>query len=117
MVVPTNTFFATAGAVRHAGGIPRLADVSPATFALSPETLEVALTPNTAAVVLVHIGGLITPEVDAIRATCDRHGVPLVEDAAHAHGASFEGRPAGSFGHAAAFSICPTKVMTSGEGG
>jgi perosamine synthetase len=117
VVVPTNTFFATAGAVVHAGGVPRLADVSPATFALSPETIEAALTPQTAAVVLVHIGGLITPEVDDIRALCDRRGVALVEDAAHAHGASFEGRPAGSFGCAAAFSFYPTKVMTSGEGG
>jgi perosamine synthetase len=117
VVIPTNTFFATAAAAIHAGGLPRLADVSAATLALSPETLEAALSPATAAVVLVHIGGFVTPDVDAIRAICDRHGVALVEDAAHAHGASFDGRPAGSFGHAAAFSFYPTKVMTSGEGG
>jgi dTDP-4-amino-4,6-dideoxygalactose transaminase len=117
VIVPTNTFFATAAAVVHAGGIPRLAEVSPATMALSPATLEAALTPQTAVVVLVHIGGFVTPEIDAIRSICDRHGVTLVEDAAHAHGASFDGRPAGSFGHAAAFSFYPTKVMTSGEGG
>src|SRR5439155_22304288 len=72
---------------------------------------------NTAAVVLVHIGGLVTPEVDAIAAVCRRRGAGLVEDAAHAHGAGFDGRPAGSFGTAAAFSFYPTKVMTSGEGG
>jgi perosamine synthetase len=117
VVIPTNTFFATAAAAMHAGGIPRLADVSATTLALSPETLEAALSPATAAVVLVHIGGFVTPDVDAIRAICDRRGVALVEDAAHAHGASFDGRPAGSFGHAAAFSFYPTKVMTSGEGG
>jgi perosamine synthetase len=117
VVVPTNTFFASAAAVVHAGGTPRLADVSPATLALSVETVEATLTPATAAVMLVHIGGLITPEVDAIRALCDDHGVVLVEDAAHAHGASYQGRPAGSFGQAAAFSFYPTKVMTSGEGG
>jgi perosamine synthetase len=117
VVVPTNTFFATAAAVVHAGGTPRLADVSPPTLALSVDTIEAALTPDTVAVVLVHIGGLITPEVDAIRALCDRRGVVLVEDAAHAHGSSFQGRPAGSFGIAAAFSFYPTKVMTSGEGG
>ena len=117
VVVPTNTFFATAAAVAHAGGIPRLADVSSATLALSAETLEAALTAQTRAVILVHVGGVITPEVDAIRAICDRSGVTLIEDAAHAHGASFHGRPAGTFGEAAAFSFYPTKVMTSGEGG
>ena len=117
VVVPTNTFFASAAAVVHAGGTPRLADVSAATLALSAETVEAALSPATAAVMLVHIGGLITPEVDAIRALCDDSGVLLIEDAAHAHGASHRGRPAGSFGHAAAFSFYPTKVLTSGEGG
>ncbi len=117
VVIPTNTFFATAAAAIHAGGIPRLADISPDTLALSAETLEAALTPQTAVVVLVHIGGFITPEIDAIRGICDRRGIVLVEDAAHAHGARFDGRAAGSFGHAAAFSFYPTKVMTSGEGG
>ncbi|HXN60617.1 MAG TPA: DegT/DnrJ/EryC1/StrS family aminotransferase [Acidimicrobiales bacterium] len=117
VVIPTNTFFATAAAAVHAGGIPRLADISADSLALSPETLEAALTPLTAVVVLVHIGGVITPEIDAIRSICDRRGIVLVEDAAHAHGASFEGRAAGTFGHAAAFSLYPTKVMTSGEGG
>jgi len=117
VVVPTNTFYATAAAVVAAGGRPRLADVSADTLALSPAALEAALTPTTAAVVLVHIGGLISPEVDKIKAICERRGVVLVEDAAHAHGASFGGRPAGSFGAAAAFSFYPTKVMTSGEGG
>jgi perosamine synthetase len=117
VVIPTNTFFATAAAVVHAGGIPRLADVSPTTLALSPETLEAALTPNTAAVVLVHIGGFISPEIGAIRAICERRGITLVEDAAHAHGSSFDGQSAGSFGRAAAFSFYPTKVLTSGEGG
>jgi perosamine synthetase len=117
VVIPTNTFFATAAAAVHAGGVPRLADVSPDTLALSAETLEAALTPRTAVVVLVHIGGFITPEIDAIRSICDRRGIILVEDAAHAHGASFDGRAAGTFGHAGAFSFYPTKVMTSGEGG
>ncbi len=117
VVVPTNTFYATAAAVIAAGGQPRLADVSAATLALSPATVEAALTPATAAVVLVHIGGLVSPEVEEIKALCDRRGVLLIEDAAHAHGASYRGRPAGTFGAAAAFSFYPTKVMTSGEGG
>jgi perosamine synthetase len=117
VVVPANTFFASAAAVIHAGGRPRLADVSPATLCLSAASVEAALTPATAAVVLVHIGGLITPDIDAIRRLCDDRGVVLVEDAAHAHGSTWQDRPAGTFGHAAAFSFYPTKVIASGEGG
>ncbi|MBO1416643.1 DegT/DnrJ/EryC1/StrS aminotransferase family protein [Streptomyces sp. FH025] len=117
VVVPAVTFYATAGAVVHAGGRPVFADVDPATLALSPETLAAAITPETAAVVLVHIGGLVTPRVDALRALCDRHGIALVEDAAHAHGSDYAGRAAGTFGLAGAFSFYPTKVTTSGEGG
>ena len=117
VVVPTNTFYATAGAVLHAGGRIRFADCEPASFALDVESLRAALGPQTAAVVVVHIGGIITPRIDEIRTICDAAGVPLVEDAAHAHGCLLNGKPAGSFGRAAAFSFYPTKVMTSGEGG
>jgi perosamine synthetase len=117
VVVPANTFFATAEAALRAGGRPVFADIDARTFALSPRTLMAALTPRTAAVVLVHIGGLITPQVDEVRGICAERGIPLVEDAAHAHGASYEGRPAGSFGVAAGFSFFPTKVITCGEGG
>lgn len=117
VVVPTNTFYATAGAVIHAGGTPRLVDVAADSMALSAASVASALNERTAAVVVVHIGGTIAPEVDAIRSLCDAHGVILVEDAAHAHGSSRAGRSAGTFGHAAAFSFYPTKVVTSGEGG
>jgi dTDP-4-amino-4,6-dideoxygalactose transaminase len=117
VVVPANTFYATAGAVVHAGATPRFADVDATTLALSVETVDAALTPATRAVILVHVGGLITPAVDDIRALCDARGVPLVEDAAHAHGASWRGRAAGTFGTAGAFSFYATKVMTSAEGG
>ena len=117
VIVPANTFYATAAAVLHAGARPVFADVDAATFALSVATVEAALTPDTAAVVLVHIGGLVTPEVDALRELCDARGVVLIEDAAHAHGCSYAGRPAGTFGLAGAFSFYPTKVTTAGEGG
>jgi perosamine synthetase len=117
VVVPTNTFFATAEAALRAGGRPVFADIDPLTFALSPQTLTAALTPRTAAVMLVHVGGMITPHVDELRTICAERGVALVEDAAHAHGASYDGRPAGSFGVAAGFSFFPTKVVTCGEGG
>jgi perosamine synthetase len=117
VVVPANTFYATAAAVLQAGARPVFADVEAGTFALSAATTAAALTPRTAAVVTVHIGGLISPQTDELRALCDERGIVLVEDAAHAHGATFDGRFAGSFGAAAAFSFYPTKVVTSGEGG
>jgi dTDP-4-amino-4,6-dideoxygalactose transaminase len=117
VIVPTNTFFATAAAVLHAGGTVRFADVAADTLALSPETLEAALTPQTAGVVLVHIGGTVTPDVEGIAKLCEQRELFLVEDAAHAHGATHDGRAAGSFGAAGTFSFYPTKVVTSGEGG
>ena len=117
VIVPANTFYATAAAILRAGGRPVFADIDAATFALSPDTITAALTPDTAAVVLVHIAGLISPHADEIRLLCEQRGITLVEDAAHAHGATYDGRFAGSFGAAAAFSFYPTKVVTSGEGG
>lgn len=117
VIVPTNTFVATAAAVLHAGGRVRFADVDPATLCLDTRHLEAALTPATVGVVVVHIGGMVTPDIEAIQALCRHRGLWLVEDAAHAQGAAFLGRQAGSFGVAASFSFYPTKVMTSGEGG
>jgi len=117
VIVPSNTFFATAAAIIHAGGRVRFADVDPHTLALNPKSLEAALTADTVGVVHVHIGGLVSPHMPEIAEQCRQHGVWLVEDAAHAHGSSLDGRPAGSFGVAAAFSLYPTKVITSGEGG
>ncbi len=117
VIVPANTFYATAAAVIRAGAHPVFADVEPATFALSPDALIASLTPDTAAAVLVHIGGLISPHAPGLRNLCQGLGVTLVEDAAHAHGSTFDGQYAGSFGVAAAFSFYPTKVVTAGEGG
>ncbi len=117
VVVPANTFFATAAAAVHAGGRPRFVDCDPATMALDVDAVRAAIGPDTAAVVVVHIGGLITPAIDDLVALCDEHGIALVEDAAHAHGCSLGGRSAGTFGRAAAFSFYPTKVMAGGEGG
>jgi len=117
VVVPTNTFFATAAAVLHAGGVPRFADVAADTFALTAASAEAAIMPETAGVIVVHVGGVVSPEVEAVAELCRDRGLFLVEDAAHAHGAALHGRPAGTFGDAAAFSFYPTKVVTSGEGG
>ncbi len=117
VVVPTNTFFATAAAVVHAGARPVFIDMDPASFAIRPEDVERALTARTAAVVVVHIGGVVSERLPELVELCRRKGIPLVEDAAHAHGSSYQGTMAGAFGLAAAFSFYPTKVMTSAEGG
>jgi dTDP-4-amino-4,6-dideoxygalactose transaminase len=117
VVVPANTFFATAAAVLHAGGRPRFADVDPVTLALSEETLAAALTPDVVAAIQVHIGGVISPEVVAVRGRCEVEGLTLIEDAAHAHGSSLDDQPAGSWSRAAAFSFYPTKVVAGAEGG
>ena len=92
VIVPSNTFFATAAAVQHAGGIPRFADCDPDTFALDVGSLRSHLNANTAAVILVHIGGIITPHIREIEKICNQVGVPLIEDAAHAHGSTLDGR-------------------------
>jgi perosamine synthetase len=117
VIVPSNTFFATAAAVVHAGGRPVFADLDPESFAISPEAVERALTPGTAGIVLVHIGGLVTRRIGELVELARGKGLWLVEDAAHAHGSSHRGMMAGAFGVAAAFSFYPTKVMTSAEGG
>jgi len=117
VIVPANTFFATAAAVIHAGGVPRFADIDPLTFTLSPATVEPVLDEDCAGIVIVHIGGFVSPDTAALHDLCQAGGMFLLEDAAHAHGAAFAGRSAGSIGDAGAFSFYPTKVITSGEGG
>lgn len=117
VIVPANTFYATAAAVLRAGARPVFADIDAATFSLSLDTVAAALTRDTAAVVLVHVGGLITPEIGELQRLCSDRGIALIEDAAHAHGSTCDGIFAGSFGVASAFSFYPTKVVTCGEGG
>jgi len=116
VIVPTNTFFATPAAVLHAGGRVKLLDVAPHLMINSAD-LEEAIDSNVAAVVVVHIGGYVHPEIKAITEICEAGHVPLIEDAAHAHGSTFDGYPAGNFGTAGAFSFYPTKVITAAEGG
>jgi perosamine synthetase len=117
VLVPTNTFFATAAAVVHAGGIPVLLDMDPDSFAVRPEIVEKNLTPGTAGLVVVHIGGIITAQMPSLVEVATRKGLWIVEDAAHAHGSSLQSINAGAFGIAGSFSFYPTKVMTSAEGG
>ena len=117
VLVPTNTFFATVFGVLHAGGRVRFMDADPSTFGVSADSVRAQLTDQTAAVIVVHIGGIVTPEMGEIKQLCRDHDAFLLEDAAHAHGSTVGGRQAGTFGDAASFSFYPTKVTTSAEGG
>ncbi len=117
VLVPANTFVATATAVLAAGGRPVLLDSDPTTMSTSVAELERKVTPDTAGVMIVHIAGIVTAEMPAIAQWCAARGLWLVEDAAHAHASRLGSRYAGTFGIAGSFSFYPTKVMTSGEGG
>ena len=117
VIVPTYTFFATPLSVHLAGGEVVYADISADTMSLSLDSIKEAATPDTKAIILVHVGGIITPEVLEIRSWCDKNNIFLIEDAACAHGASYDETPAGNFGHFGAFSFHHSKVLTSGEGG
>ncbi len=117
VIVPDNTFFATAAAVAHAGATPVLADTDRETLAISVDDVLARLTPKTAGVVIVHIGGIVSPELPRLQAELKARNLFLVCDAAHAHGATLGGRDASDWGVASTYSFYPTKVMTSGEGG
>ena len=110
VVVPANTFIATAAAVVRAGAIPRFADVSDGTLLMTAGTLAEALTPRTRAVILVHLFGQM-PDMTGLLAVARRSGIAVIEDAAQAHGAEWGGRRAGSFGEAACFSFYPAKNL------
>jgi dTDP-4-amino-4,6-dideoxygalactose transaminase len=117
VIVPANTFVATAEAVVTVGASPVFVDVDPNTLLMTPEGLEAAVTPRTRAVLVVHLYGQVA-DMRGIKAVADRAGVAIVEDAAQAHGARFDGRPAGSFGVAATFSFYPGKNLGAlGDGG
>ncbi|MFD4024083.1 DegT/DnrJ/EryC1/StrS family aminotransferase [Streptomyces sp. NPDC058576] len=119
VLVPVNTFFATAAAAVRAGGRARFVDVELDGLGMDPEALRTALGEyrDTAAVVHVHIGGIVSPALSGVLAECAERGIPVLEDAAHAFGSTLGDRPAGSLGRFGAFSFFPTKVAVSGEGG
>lgn len=117
VLVPTNTFSATAAAVLFAGGKPIFTDIDPRTLCMDAENVQKYMTSRTRGVIVVHVGGLICPEINEIRDICEDRKLFLIEDAAHAHGSTFNGKHAGTFGDVGCFSFYPTKVMTTGEGG
>ena len=117
VLIPSNTFFATSVAVTNAGGIIELLDMEPNSFSIDIKDLEKKITPEVGAVIIVHIGGIISHDISKILNVCRENKVPLVEDAAHAHFSLKGTHRAGSIGDIGTFSFFPTKVMTTGEGG
>jgi dTDP-4-amino-4,6-dideoxygalactose transaminase len=116
VVIPPYTFFSTASAVVEANMVPVFADIDLASFNLDPQAVEAAITPRTRAVIPVHFAGQVA-DMDALLAIAGKHELLVIEDAAHAHGASYKNRPAGSLGHLGSFSFQSSKNLTCGEGG
>lgn len=116
VIVPSFTFAATGNSVALTGATPVFADIEPQTFTLDPASVEASITSRTKGIMPVHLYGH-PARMAELGAIADTHGLALFEDAAQAHGASLDGRPVGTFGAFAMFSLYPTKNMTSGEGG
>lgn len=119
VITTTMTFASTVNAILFCGAKPVLVDISRADFNIDVTKLEQAVTPRTKAIVPVHFAGLPC-DMDAIETIAQRHGLMILEDGAHALGASYKGKPIGSNhgkGHATVFSFHPTKNITTAEGG
>jgi dTDP-4-amino-4,6-dideoxygalactose transaminase len=117
VIVPVFTFFATAGSVSRVGATPVFVDILPDTFNMDPAAVEAAITPRTKAIVPVHLYGQCV-DMDRFVPLAEQHNLAVIEDAAQAIGATFNGRPAGSFGTAATISFYPTKNLSAiGEAG
>lgn len=117
VILPANTFVATALAVSYAGAVPVLVDPNPQTFTIDPSKIEEKITSATRAIIAVHLYGQ-TADMDSICRIAAQHGLRVFEDAAQAHGARYKGRRAGNLGDAAAFSFYPGKNLGAlGDGG
>jgi dTDP-4-amino-4,6-dideoxygalactose transaminase len=116
VIVPPYTFIATANAVRLVGATPVFVDVEPDTYNLDVNKIEEALGPRVKAIIPVHFAGLPV-DMDALLPLAERHGLGVVEDAAHAHGSTWRGTPMGTLGHIGSFSLQQSKNLTAGEGG
>ncbi len=116
VVLPSFTFMATAGAAVWAGLRPVFADVDRETNNLDPAAAEAAITPRTVAIVAVHQFGN-PADIERLQQVADRHGLKLIFDAAHGFGARYQGEPVGKQGAAQIFSLSPTKLLITGEGG
>jgi dTDP-4-amino-4,6-dideoxygalactose transaminase len=110
VITPTYSFFATTGAVVRVGARPVLVDIDPATFNVDPAQIAAAITPRTKAIMPVHLFGL-SADMDPILDEASRSGVPVIEDAAQAIGATYRSRPVGSLGALGCFSFYPSKNL------
>jgi len=117
VITAANTFIATALAIAHSGAEPVFVDVDRDGYSMDPELLEAAITPRTRAIIPVHLYGH-PANMDEICAVAKDHDIPVIEDASQAHGATYQGRPVGSFGRAGCFSFYPGKNLGAlGDGG
>lgn len=117
VIVPARSFFATAASVVAVGATPAFADIDPVSQTIDLESVRSLVGERTRAILCVHLAGWPC-DMDGLTALAQDAGLWLIEDCAQAHGAAFRGRRVGSFGHAAAFSFCTDKIMsTGGEGG
>ncbi len=117
VITTPRTFLASASSIVTSGAAPVFADVDLNSQAITAESIQSVLTPNTKAVIVVHLAGM-PAEMDAIMALSQQHGFYVIEDCAQAHGAKYKGRSVGTIGHIGAWSFCQDKIMTTGgEGG
>ena len=116
VIVPAYTFQATASAPMAAGAIPVIVDVDPNNYCLDPKAAEQAITHKTKAIIPVHLGSNMA-DMDAIMELAEKYHLVVIEDCAHAHGARWNGRGAGTIGHFGSFSLQSSKTLTAGEGG
>ncbi len=116
VIVPAYTFQATAAAPMAAGAIPVIVDVLPQSYCIDPLAAEKAITPKTRAIIPVHLGSNMA-DMDAIMALAEKYNLVVIEDCAHAHGARWNQRGAGTIGHFGSFSLQSSKTLTAGEGG
>ena len=116
VIIPAYTFQATAAAPMAAGAIPVIVDVDPQTYCIDPRKVRQAITEKTKAIIVVHLGAQMA-DMDEIMAIAEEHDLLVVEDSAHAHGAQWNGRGAGTIGHFGSFSFQSSKILTAGEGG
>jgi perosamine synthetase len=116
VILPTFTIISCAAAIVRAGATPVVVDADPDTWNMVPEQVAAAITPRTAAIMVVHIYGLPV-DMDPILELAERHKLAVIEDAAELIGGTYKGRPCGSFGHISTFSFYPNKHITTGEGG
>lgn len=117
VILPTNNFPGVVSSVIYEGGLPILAEMDPYSFCMDTDDALARVTSRTAGIVVVHLAGLVHPDIDRLREACTERGLFLVEDASHAQGAAIDGRMAGSLAGAACFSFYPTKIVTAGTGG